>query len=84
MTLTKLRMSRPAEARSTTASATSMTSRLWRRKRCLGLGDAHGCGLEGGAEIETSAADGGGKAEEQRGDEGEADGEGKHPSVDLN
>ncbi len=48
------------------------------------LGEAHSCGLEGGAEIETRAADGGHKAEEQRGDEGEADSEGKHPSVDLN
>jgi hypothetical protein len=48
------------------------------------LGEPHSGGLEGGAEIETRAADGGREAEEQRGDEGEADSEGKHPSVDLN
>jgi hypothetical protein len=48
------------------------------------LGQAHGCGLESGAEIETRAADGGREAEEQRSDKGEADGEDEHPSVDLN
>ena len=47
------------------------------------LADAHGGGLEGGAEIETRAADGRSESEEQRGDKGEPDGEGENPAVNV-
>ncbi len=47
------------------------------------LREAQGSGLQGGAEIETRAADGGCEAEEQGREECKADGEGEHPSVDL-
>src|ERR1700733_2143688 len=48
------------------------------------LGNAHGGGLKGIAEIETRAADGGSETEEERGEECQTDGEGEHPSIHVN
>ena len=85
MTLTKLRTSKPAEARSTTARAISTTSRAMAEQALFAcLGNAHGGGLKGIAEIETRAADGGSETEEERGEECQTDGEGEHPSIHVN
>src|ERR1700751_2695264 len=48
------------------------------------LGNAHGGGLKGIAEIETRAADGGSETKEERGEECQTDSEGEHPSIHVN